>query len=312
MTLQQLRYLCEVARRNLSVSDAATALHTSQPGISKQILALEDELGVQVFVRRGKRLTEMTPAGKRLVAMAETVLANAGNLKRAARDLQDESVGEMVIATTHTQARYLLPKVIPIFLKRFPKVSLFIHQGNPMQVAAEVASGRADIGIATEYLDGVPELVTMPLYAWNRVVVAQKGHPILSKRKLTLADIAAYPLVSYDISMTGRGAVNRAFVEQGITPNFVISAMDADVIKTYVELGIGIGLLAEMAYNAKQDGALGVISAKHLFAESVTKLALKRGAFLRGYTYELIELLAPKLTREAVDGVLSASGALIQ
>ena len=215
MTLQQIRYLCEVARRGLSVSDAAAALHTSQPGISKQILALEGELGVQVFVRRGKRLVEITPAGKRLVELGEKVLADAGNLKRAALDLQDEAVGEMVIATTHTQARYVLPKVIPVFLKRFPKVSLFIHQGNPMQVAAEVASGRADLGIATEYLDGVAELVTLPLYAWNRVVVAQKGHPILDKRKLTLADIAAYPLVSYDISMTGRGAVNRPSPREG-------------------------------------------------------------------------------------------------
>lgn len=305
MTLQQLRYLCEVARRNLSVSDAATALHTSQPGISKQILALEDELGVQVFVRRGKRLTEMTPAGKRLVAMAETVLANAGNLKRAARDLQDESVGEMVIATTHTQARYLLPKVIPIFLKRFPKVSLFIHQGNPMQVAAEVASGRADLGIATEYLDTVPELTTLPVYTWNRVVVAKKGHPILEKSKLSLADIAAYPLVSYDISMTGRGAMNAAFTAKGLTPTFVLSAMDSDVIKTYVELGIGIGLLAEMAFDAKTDTKLGMISAKHLFAESVTKIALKRNAFLRGYTYALIQLLAPALEKKAVDEAMS-------
>ena len=232
------------------------------------------------------------------------MLADAGNLKRAALDLQDEAVGEMVIATTHTQARYLLPKVIPVFLKRFPKVSLFIHQGNPMQVAAEVASGRADLGIATEYLDGVPELVTLPLYAWNRVVVAQKGHPILDKRKLTLADIAAYPLVSYDISMTGRGAVNQAFSAQGLAPTFVLSAMDSDVIKTYVELGIGIGLLAEMAYDPKQDVKLGAISAKHLFAESVTKIALKRNAFLRAYTYELIELLAPGLTQRVVDETL--------
>ena len=304
MTLQQIRYLCEVARRGLSVSDAAKALHTSQPGISKQILALEDELGVQVFVRRGKRLVEITAAGKRLVELGEKVLSDAGNLKRAALDFQDEAVGEMVIATTHTQARYLLPKVIPVFLKRFPKVSLFIHQGNPMQVAAEVASGRADLGIATEYLDGVPELVTMPLYAWNRVVVAQKGHPILDKRKLTLADIAAYPLVSYDISMTGRGAVNEAFSSKGLSPTFVLSAMDSDVIKTYVELGIGIGLLAEMAYDPKQDIKLGSISAKHLFPESVTKIALKRNAFLRAYTYELIELLAPGLTQQVVNEAL--------
>ncbi|HEX9390828.1 MAG TPA: CysB family HTH-type transcriptional regulator [Usitatibacteraceae bacterium] len=304
MTLQQIRYLCEVARRGLSVSDAAAALHTSQPGISKQILALEEELGVQVFVRRGKRLVEITPAGKRLVELGEKVLADAGNLKRAALDLQDEAVGEMVIATTHTQARYVLPKVIPVFLKRFPKVSLFIHQGNPMQVAAEVASGRADLGIATEYLDSVPELVTLPLYAWNRVVVAQKGHPILDKRKLTLADIAAYPLVSYDISMTGRGAVNQAFAAQGLAPTFVLSAMDSDVLKTYVELGIGIGLLAEMAYDPKQDTKLGAVPVKHLFPESVTKVALKRNAFLRAYTYELIELLGPTLTQRVVNEAL--------
>jgi LysR family cys regulon transcriptional activator len=307
MTLQQLRYLCEVARRGLSVSDAAAALHTSQPGISKQILALEEELGVQVFVRRGKRLTEITPAGKRLVQLAETVLADAGNLKRAANDLQDENVGEMVIATTHTQARYVLPKVIPVFLKRFPKVSLFIHQGNPMQVAAEVASGRADLGIATEYLDSVPELATLPYYEWNRVVVAQKGHPVLAKRKLSLADIAAYPLVSYDISMTGRGVVNKAFAAEGLSPTFVLSAMDSDVIKTYVQLGIGIGLLAEMAWDAREDAALGAVSVKHLFAPSMTKIALKRGAYLRGYTYELIELLSAKLTRHAVDAALIES-----
>jgi LysR family transcriptional regulator, cys regulon transcriptional activator len=301
MTLQQLRYLCEVARRGLSVSDAAIALHTSQPGISKQVLALEEELGVQVFVRRGKRLVDITPAGKKLVALAEQVLADSNNLKRAALDLQDDVVGEMVIATTHTQARYLLPKVIPVFLKRFPKVSLFIHQGNPMQVA----SGRADLGIATEYLDSVPELTTLPVYAWNRVVVAQKGHPILDKRKLSLADIASYPLVSYDISMTGRGAMNAAFAAKDLSPTFVLSAMDSDVIKTYVELGIGIGLLAEMAFDAKTDTKLGMISAKHLFAESVTKIALKRNAFLRGYTYALIQLLAPTLDKKAVDGAMA-------
>jgi LysR family transcriptional regulator, cys regulon transcriptional activator len=309
MTLQQLRYLCEVARRKLSVSDAATALHTSQPGISKQILALEQELGVQVFVRRGKRLTEITPAGRRLVQLAETVLADAGNLKRAALDLQDENVGEMVIATTHTQARYVLPRVIPMFLERFPKVSLFIHQGNPMQVAAEVASGRADLGIATEYLDNVPELITLPLYEWNRLVVAQKGHPILQKKKLALADIAAYPLVSYDVSFTGRGAVNNAFAAENLSPTFVLSAMDSDVIKTYVELGIGIGLLAEMAYEPERDKAIGAISAKHLFAPSVTKVALRRGTFVRAYTYALIELLAPKLTERVVVEALAKDAA---
>jgi LysR family transcriptional regulator, cys regulon transcriptional activator len=258
-----------------------------------------------VFVRRGKRLVDITPAGKKLVALAEQVLADSNNLKRAALDLQDDVVGEMVIATTHTQARYLLPKVIPVFLKRFPKVSLFIHQGNPMQVAAEVASGRADLGIATEYLDSVPELTTLPVYAWNRVVVAQKGHPILDKSKLSLADIAAYPLVSYDISMTGRGAMNAAFAAKGLSPTFVLSAMDSDVIKTYVELGIGIGLLAEMAFDAKTDTKLGMISAKHLFAESVTKIALKRNAFLRGYTYALIQLLAPALDKAVVDAAMA-------
>jgi LysR family transcriptional regulator, cys regulon transcriptional activator len=304
MTLQQLRYLCEVARRNLSVSDAATALHTSQPGISKQILALEEELGVQVFVRRGKRLTEVTAAGRRLIALAETVLADAGNLKRAALDLQDEDAGELVIATTHTQARYVLPRVIPTFLERFPKVSLFIHQGNPMQVAAEVASGRADVGIATEYLDSVPELVTLPIYDWNRLVVAKKGHPILQKKKLALADIAAYPLVSYDVSFTGRGVVNKAFAVEGLEPTFVLSAMDSDVVKTYVELGIGIGLLAEMAFDAERDAALGAVSAKHLFAPSTTKVGLRRGTFVRAYTYALIELLAPKLTEKVISQAL--------
>ncbi|MBI3715864.1 MAG: CysB family HTH-type transcriptional regulator, partial [Betaproteobacteria bacterium] len=302
---QQLRYLCEIARRGLSISDAALALHTSQPGVSKQILALEDELGVKAFVRRGKRLTALTPAGKRLVAMAEGVLAQTADLKRVASDFQDPDSGEMVIATTHTQARYVLPKVIPVFLKRFPKVSLFIHQGNPVQVADEVASGRADIGIATEYLDRVPELVTLPYYRWNRVLVAPKGHPVLNTKKLRLADIAAYPLVSYDLAFTGRGAVNEAFAAEGITPTFVLSAMDSDVLKTYVELGIGIGLLAEMAFDPATDRNLAVVPVNHLFSESTTKIALKRGAYLRSYTYALIELMSAKLTRKAVDAALS-------
>ncbi len=304
MTLQQIRYLCEIARRNLSVSAAAAALHTSQPGVSKLVMALEQELGVTIFVRRGKRLTGITPAGERLIAMAEGVLAQTGNLRRAALEFQDENIGQMVIATTHTQARYVLPKVIPVFLKRFPKVSLFIHQGNPAQVATEVASGRADVGIATEYLDHVPELLTLPYYRWNRVLVAQKGHPILAMKKISLADIAAYPLVSYDVAFTGRGAVNAAFAAQGITPTFVLSAMDSDVLKTYVELGIGIGLLAEMAYDAKADRNLGAVPVKHLFAESTTKIALKRGAYLRGYTYALLELMSSSLTRDKVDAAL--------
>ncbi|MBL8510880.1 MAG: CysB family HTH-type transcriptional regulator [Betaproteobacteria bacterium] len=307
MTLQQLRYLCEVAHRHFSISEAAAALHTSQPGISKQILALEDELGVTIFVRHGKRLTGVTPAGQRLVAMAQQVLAAGDNLKRAAFDLQDEDAGDLVIATTHTQARYLLPKVLPVFVQRFPRVRLFIHQGNPVQVAQEVASGQADMGIATEYLESVNELVTLPLYTWNRLVVAPKAHPILAKPHLTLADIAAYPLVSYDISVAGRGAVNRTFEAAGITPTFVLSAMDSDVIKTYVELGIGIGLLAEMAYNPAQDTKLGAATVQHLFPESVTRLALRRGRFLRGYVYQLIALLSADLSKAIVDEALADS-----
>ena len=304
MTLQQLRYLCEIANRNLSISAAALALHTSQPGVSKQILALEDELGVQIFVRRGKRLSAITPAGQRLIAIAQQTISSARNIKRAALDLQDTQAGEMVIATTHTQARYVLPRVIPTFLKRFPGVSLFIHQGNPAQVAAEVASGRADIGIATEQLDANPELVTLPLYDWNRVLITPKNHPILKKTKLQLADIAAYPLVSYDVSFTGRSAVNNAFSDAGLTPTFVLSAMDSDVIKTYVELGIGIGLLAEMAYEPARDTALAAVSVAHLFAPSTTKVAIKRDSFVRSYTYAFLTLLQPKLTQSVVNDAL--------
>jgi LysR family transcriptional regulator, cys regulon transcriptional activator len=305
MTLQQLRYLCEIANCNLSISAAALALHTSQPGMSKQILALEDELGVQIFVRRGKRLSAITPAGQQLINIAQQTVMSAKNIKRAALDLQDNQTGEMVIATTHTQARYVLPRIIPTFLKRFPEVSLFIHQGNPAQVAAEVASGRADIGIATEQLDAVPDLATLPLYNWNRVLVTPKSHPILQKKKLQLADIAAYPLVSYDVSFTGRSAVNNAFAEAGLTPTFVLSAMDSDVIKTYVELGIGIGLLAEMAYEPERDTALACTPVAHLFPESTTKVAIKRASFVRSYTYAFLALLQPKLTQSVInDAVL--------
>jgi LysR family cys regulon transcriptional activator len=298
--LQQLRYLSEVARRGLNVSEAAETLHTSQPGVSKQIRALEEELGVQVFVRHGKRLVEVTEPGKAVIAIAERILDEVNNLRRAGEEFANEKLGTLTIAATHTQARYALPQPVAAFKQRYPGVQLVIHQGNPTQICDQVLSGEADFCVATEAIALYPELISMPIYQWNRCVVVPARHPLL-KAPLTLEALAQYPIVTYDFAFANRSLVQKAFDARGLQPNVVLTALDSDVIKTYVELGLGVGILAKMAFDPKRDAGLRAIDASHLFESSTTRLGIKRGAYLRRYAYEFIELFAPHLPRTVVE-----------
>jgi LysR family cys regulon transcriptional activator len=305
VNLQQLRYLCAIVDHGLNVSDAAEALFTSQPGISKQVRLLEEELGVRVFVRQGKRFTSLTPAGEALVATARRALGEIENLKRVGAEFRNDDAGTLAIATTHTQARYVLPPVLRDFAARYPKVRLVLHQGNPVQVAEHTVRGEVDVGIATESLSNYGELVTLPCYQWNRCVLVPRGHPLAKVKPLTLAAVARYPIITYDFAFTGRSQINAAFDAAGLAPNVVLTALDADVIKTYVELGMGVGIVAEMAYDAVRDAGLTELDAGHLFAPSTTRLALRRGVFLRGYVYDFIARCAPALDRASVDAALA-------
>ena len=309
MKLQQLRYLCAVARQGLNISVAAEVLHTSQPGVSKQIKGLEEELGIEIFVRNGKRLVGVTEPGRAVIAIAERMLADAANLKRAGEDFAGENLGTLTIATTHTQARYALPNAVAAFKRRYPKVQLFIHQGNPTQICEQVARGEADLCVATERISEHPGLVALPCYQWNRCIVVPPRHPLLKVVPLTLEAVAKYPIVTYDFAYANRSMVNRAFEQRGLAPQVVLTAFDADVIKTYVELGLGAGIMAAMAFNPKRDRHLRAIDAAHLFPSSTTRLGIKRGAYLRRYAYDFIELFAPTLSRKLVEEtVMSKEG----
>jgi len=307
MNLQQLRYVLEVAKHKLSVSEAAEALFTSQPGVSKQIRLLEEELGIEIFTRHGKRLTSLTEPGKQVLEIAERMLREADNLRQVGREFVDEDSGRLTIATTHTQARYALPPVVGEFLRRFPKVQLHIHQGNPQQVAAQVLAGEADIGIATEALADYPELVTLPCRQWNRSVIARPGHPILRESPLTLEAITRFPIITYDTAFAGRGAINRAFLSRGLRPNVILTALDSDVIKTYVAMDLGIGIIASMAFDPLVDRSLQALDAAHLFESSTTRIGLPRKVWLRGYAYAFMELFAPQLTRKMIMSAISGT-----
>jgi LysR family cys regulon transcriptional activator len=304
VNLQQLRYLCAVVDHGLNVSVAADALFTSQPGISKQIRQLEDELGVPIFIRQGKRLAALTAGGEVIVATARRALQELNNLKRVGAEFKSEDTGALAIATTHTQARYVLPPVLKRFAERYPKVRLLLHQGNPAQVAEQTQRADVDVGIATEALADYPGLVSLPCYTWNRCVLVPKGHPLGKVRPLTLEALARYPIVTYDFSFTGRSQINAAFAAKGIEPNVVLTALDSDVIKTYVELGLGVGIIAQMAYDPARDTSFDKLDAAHLFAASTTRLALRRGVYLRGFVYEFITLFAPQFDRSAIDAAL--------
>lgn len=300
MKLQQLRYLCEVANQGLNLSKAAEILHTSQPGISKQIRLLENELGVDIFVRNGKRVVETTPPGRAILEIAERMLRDAKNLKQVGQEFANEASGSLTIATTHTQARYALPSAIKHFTARYPKVRLVLRQGNPTQIAELVTSGVADIAIATEAIELFSELVMLPCYQWNRCVIVPSRHPLLKLKELTLEAIAEHPIITYDFAFTGRSKINQAFDAKGLVPNVVLTAIDADVIKTYVELGLGIGILAQMAFEPSRDRHLRAIDASHLFEPSTTRIGISRNSYLRKYVYDFIEMFAPHLDRTAV------------
>ena len=307
MNLQQLRYLHEVVRHGLKISAAADALFTSQPGVSKQIKLLEEELGIKIFVRNGKRIIGITEPGKAILAIAQRILHNADNLKLVGQEFRAHDSGLLTIATTHTQARYALPAVVKQFIKHYPKVKLNLHQGNPTQIAQQVLNGEADIAIATESLALYDEFVTLPCYEWHHCIIVPPRHPLLTEKKLTLEKLAEYPIITYDFAFSGRGKINAAFEERNIAPNIVLTAIDADVIKTYVELGLGIGIVAQMAFIPERDKHLRMMDAGSLFPPSTTRIAIRRNQYLRGYAYHFIELFAPHLTRKVVSRSMDTS-----
>ena len=301
MKLQQLRYIWEVAHHELNVSATAQSLYTSQPGISKQIRLLEDELGVEIFSRSGKHLTRVTPAGETIIEKSGEILRKVESIKQVAQEFSNERKGSLSVATTHTQARYALPDVINKFIQRFPDVSLHMHQGSPIQIAEMAADGAVDFAIATEGLELFGDLVMMPCYQWNRCILLPRDHPLAQSSEPTLEEVAAHPIVTYVFGFTGRSKLDEAFMHHGLAPKVVFTATDADVIKTYVRLGLGIGIIAGMAYDEEQDSDLVVLDASHLFEDSTTMIGCRRGTFLRGYMYEFIELFAPHLTKKVVE-----------
>ena len=299
MKLQQLRFLIEVADSDLNVTLAAERMFTSQPGVSKQVRQLEEELGITVFERNGKRFTGITAAGAAVMQAARRVLLEVDNLKRTADEQRDESTGTLTVATTHTQARYVLPRVVAEFTRRYPQVKLSIREGDPHRVTETVLRGEADIGIATESLAKAAGLVTLPAYSWNHMVIAPLDHPML-KATLSLKALAKYPLITYDPMFSGRSRIDQAFKRVGVTPSIVLTAVDSDVIKTYVSLGLGVGIIAEVAYDAQRDSSLGAVNAGSLFGANVTRVGLRRGIVSRKFALTFLELLSPQLSAAAV------------
>lgn len=308
MNFQQLRSVREAARCGFNLTEVAELLHTSQPGVSRQIRELEEELGVDFFIRAGKRLTGLTPPGAAMLPIVENLLRDAENLKRAGQDFISQNEGQLSVAATHSQARYALPHVVKDFRDRFPNVTLHLHQGSPKQVAAMLLSGEADIGVATEALAEFPQLVTLPCYRWTHSVVVPPGHPLLSiDGPITLQHLVQFPIITYQVGYTGRSHIDDAFFAQGLHPNVVLTAMDADVIKTYVELGMGVGIVASVALDAERDVHLRTLDAGHLFQVNVTRLGLRKGAWLRGYAYSFIEIFVPTLDAQVVKDALTAA-----
>ncbi len=301
MKLQQLKYIWEVAHHDLNVSATAQSLYTSQPGISKQIRLLEDELGVEVFARSGKHLTRITPAGEVILKLAGEILDKSKIIKQVAQEFSDEKTGCLKVATTHTQARYVLPQVVKEFITMYPGVSLHMNQGTPLQISKMAVNGSVDFAIATESLELFSNLIMMPCYRWNRSVIVPKGHPLTKLAELTLEDLASHPLVTYVFGFTGQSKLDEAFDSKRLTPRVVFTATDADVIKTYVKLGLGVGIIATMAYDPGTDADLVLLDAKHLFQPSTTMIGFRHGTFLRGYMYEFIQSFAPHLTPELAD-----------
>ncbi|OTA20072.1 LysR family transcriptional regulator [Xenorhabdus beddingii] len=305
MKLQQLRYIVEVVNHNLNVSSTAEGLYTSQPGISKQVRMLEDELGIQIFARSGKHLTHVTPAGEEIVRISREVLSKIDSIRSVASEHTYPDRGSLYIATTHTQARYALPPVIKGFIDRYPNVSLHMHQGSPTQIAEEVCKGNSDFAIATEALHLYSDLIMLPCYHWNRSVVVTKDHPLANRQNVTIEELAEYPIVTYTFGFTGRSELDVAFDRSGLKPKIVFTATDADVIKTYVRLGLGVGVIASMAVEPVQDSDLVRIDMRDKFSYSTTKIGFRRSSFLRSYMYDFIWRFAPHLTRDVVDKAIA-------
>ncbi|HEY4083748.1 MAG TPA: CysB family HTH-type transcriptional regulator [Burkholderiaceae bacterium] len=310
MNFQQLRSVRETVRQGFNLTTVAEVLHTAQPGVSRQIRELEEELGIEIFVRAGKRLTGLTAPGELVLPIIERLLQDAGNLRRAGDDFTQQGKGTLTIAATHSQARYALPSAVRDFSARNPAVSLRLHQGSPKQVAELLLAGEADIGVATEALADYPDLVALPSYQWTHSVIVPPGHALAAEadagKALTLEQLTQFPIITYEPGFTGRSHIDAAFERQGLSFNLVLSAMDADVIKTYVELGMGVGIIAAMAFDEERDKHLRAIDARHLFASNMTRLALKRGSYQRAYVYDFIETFASPLTRELVERSLAA------
>jgi len=307
VNFQQLRIIRETLRQDFNLTEVANALHTSQPGVSKHIKDLEDELGVEIFIRRGKRLLGLTEPGKELAGVVERILLDAQNLRRIADQFASRETGHFVVATTHTQARYALPQIIRWFKADYPKVHLTLLQGSPGEIAELLSSGRADVGIATEGLERSPELVSFPVYSWRHAIIVPQGHPLREQPEITLENLAEHPLVTYHEGFTGRAQIDQAFAAAGIVPDIVLSAIDADVIKTYVALGLGVGIVASLAYDREQDRNLELLPAPHLFPVNTTRLAVRRGTYLRSYAHAFIEKLCPELSEEHLRPLLKSS-----
>jgi LysR family cys regulon transcriptional activator len=308
MKLQQLRYLSEVIRHGLNLSEAAASLHTSQPGISKQIKLLEEELGVDLLVRHGRRVVDLTPPGRAIVEIIDRILRDTDNLRQVGREFGEEGRGALTVATTHTQARYTLPSVIQRFTARYPKVRMSLREGSSQQIADLMQAGEADIAIITEAYEAYRDLVMLPCSQWNRCVITPLRHPLLAERQLTLEAIARYPIVTYDFAFAAGSPIRRAFEARGITPRVALTAVDADVIKAYVEVGMGVGILAKMAFDPARDFGLRLIDAGHLFEPGTTHLGMRRHAYLRGFVYDFIEMFAPHLTRAVVEKTMRGEG----
>jgi LysR family transcriptional regulator, cys regulon transcriptional activator len=307
MNFQQLRSVREAIRCGFNLTEVAKVLHTSQPGVSRQIRELEEELGVDIFVRAGKRLTSLTEVGAVVIPIVEHMLKDAESLKRAGEEFSQQASGRLSIATTHSQARYALPGAVRDFRQRFPQVSFNLHQGTPDHVAEMLLSGEADIGIATEALAEYDALVALPCFRWTHSVIVPPKHPLLDGAPLTLARLAEHPIITYGAGYTGRTHIDEAFRKAGIEVDLVLTAMDADVIKTYVELGLGVGIVAAIAFDDQRDHELRAIDARHLFEINLTKLAVRRGSFLRGFVYDFIETFASPLKRDVVERALATA-----
>ncbi|RTL53166.1 MAG: CysB family HTH-type transcriptional regulator [Rhodocyclaceae bacterium] len=306
MNFQQLRIIRETVRQNFNLTEAANALFTSQSGVSKHIKDLEDELGIELFVRRGKRLTGLTEPGKELAEIVERMLMDARNIKRLAEQFSNRDEGRLTIATTHTQARYMLPQIVARFKKEFPKVHLVLLQANPSEIVTLLNRGEADVGIATEALENVPGLATFPYYSWHHGIIVPEDHPLATLSQPSLEQIAEYPIITYHEGYTGRSSIDRTFAKAGVVPDVVMAALDADVIKSYVELGLGIGIIASMAVSPGKDMGLKLIPGDHLFPRNTTLIAVRRGHYLRGYAYRFIEYCSGELQEPLVKAAMAS------